>query len=282
MELRRIRIHPVKSLAGVDVQSAGFTASGGLREDRRWCFVQQDASDVTPDSVYMTKVDKNAETSSLGRTRVHHGSMLGVLSLELDGHVSAEFRLPEDCEAMSAWCSERYGVTLRLEESTDHGWPDVAVYGSPAEYAAVSGPTVISTVTIAYLSDRLELSPEELLFRFRTNLLVHADDLEPFGEDELTEITLGDVRLEVVGRVTRCPVPGRDATSGRFDRTFARRFVEAKAACPSGKTLQRSELYTVSVFTRVLTPQATLSTEPESDTQSVDWNAIKIPPKQSE
>lgn len=259
MQLRRIRIHPVKSLTGVDVESAGFTSSGFLRDDRRWCLLRQDAGDVTPDSVYMTKVDKNADASALARTRVHHGSSLGSMSLELDEHISLEFRLPEDSDAMSAWCSERYGVALGLEESAEQGWPDVAVYGSPDEYAAVSGPTVISTATLAYLGDCLAMSPEELLLRFRTNLLIHADDLEPFGEDELTELTLGDVRLSVVSPVHRCPVPARDVASGRYDRTFTRRFVEAKSACRIGESLDRGELYTASVFTRVLTPHATLS-----------------------
>lgn len=258
MQLRRIRVHPVKSLTGLDVGSAEFTPSGFLRDDRRWCLVRQEASVVTPDAAYMTKVDKTGEASALARTRVHHGASLGVLSLELDGQTSPEFCLPQDSDAMSAWCSERYGVALRLEESTQQGWPDVAVYGSPEECGAVSGPTVISTATLAYLSDRLELPPEELLIRFRTNLLVHADDLEPFGEDELTEIALGDVPLAVAGRVQRCPVPGRDLSSGKYDRTFAKRFIEAKAESPGAKTLARSELYTASVYTRVLKPHAQL------------------------
>ena len=68
-----------------------------------------------------------------------------------------------------------------------------------------------------------------------------------------------EVRLQVVERVPRCPVPARDVDSGRYDRGFARALVEAKAATRIGQPLDRGELYTASVFTRVLTPSATLS-----------------------
>ena len=39
MQLKRIRIYPIKCLEGLELERSGFTSAGALEFDRRWCLL---------------------------------------------------------------------------------------------------------------------------------------------------------------------------------------------------------------------------------------------------
>ena len=143
------------------------------------------------------------------------------------------------------------GVAHRLREIAVHDLPLDHWDRYPAELQAVEIDDVQRVA-------QAHLRPAELTVVAVGPEAEHRPQLEPFGEEELTQIALGDVLLKAAGRVPRCPVPARDVASGRLDRGFAIGLVEAKAATRVGQPLERGDLHSASVYTRVLTPGATL------------------------
>lgn len=261
MQLKRIRIYPIKSLMGMDLIEVGFTPVGALQNDRRWCFVNVGAASVTPDTVFMTKSEPTSQRSRLMQMQVSFIESAQRLSLEIDGQHSPTFQLPDEHDRLAGWCSDKIGIPLRLDESPDYGWPDTSVYGDAEFREQHSGPTLISTATLGYLSETLSISENDLFLRLRTNLLVHDSELLPFGEDNLETVQIDDVKFDIIRPVKRCPVPARDLSSGDYNKSFAKQLIDAKSATEVGKALSREDLYTASVFTKVVDVHGRLRTQ---------------------
>jgi len=114
--------------------------------------------------------------------------------------------------------------TILVHYSAD-GYPDDS---------EASGPTIISTASLARVSDWFGLHIDETRLRFRATLEI--DGVPAFWEDQLfpaeptgmLRFRIGEVNFEGSNPCARCPVPTRDAHSGVDDIGFSKRFVELR------------------------------------------------------
>jgi uncharacterized protein YcbX len=238
--LARIVIFPIKSLDGLELTSSEFNQAG-LRDDRRFAIVDEQGIVVngkrTP-AIHSLRAEFDLP-AELVRLRSH------------DERGWRTFSLAEP-EALARWLSGKLGITVALVENRETGFPDDL---------AASGPTVISTQTLAEVARWFELALDESRRRFRANLEIDAE--APFWEDQLfgsdaqgVPFRIGEVSFLGVNPCARCVVPSRSADEGRptphFQKIFAQRRATALPGwAPAGRF---DHFYRLAVNTRVATP----------------------------
>lgn len=221
LTLASITLYPVKSVAGVSVESADVEPAG-LAGDRRWMLVDPDGRFVTgrqlPELVRIRLAVEPDGTLTLpdGR-RVAPAAAGSARTVTIWRDTVAAF---EPDPAVSAWFSEQLGRSLRL------------VCGDPALPRPVRGPgaevddvvsfadgypvLLISEASLADLSARVGRAVE--MERFRPNLTVAGGTA--FQEDDWSVIEIGGVRFDVAKTCTRCvfttvdPVTGERSVDG--------------------------------------------------------------------
>src|SRR5690606_5477271 len=189
-----IRIYPIKSLDGVDVDRATFQGLGGLAGDREYRIVDQLGR------VMNTKREGEAMT----RIRAQYGSKGRVVNLD-NGESEGRSWLPDGMSELGCWLGARFGETLRVERSTTPGFPDDT---------DASGPTIVSRATLQEVASWFLWNEDEARRRFRANLEV--DGVPAFWEDRLfgekgeqRVVNIGGAGIEAVNPCARCAVPSR-------------------------------------------------------------------------
>jgi uncharacterized protein YcbX len=211
--LQRIMLYPVKSLDGVEVDSARVLPEGALEHDRRWRLVDTEG-----------RVVNAKRTAAIHRIRVEYD--LGDESVRLSLRDAAEsrserFPLVPGGTGPCGWLSEAIHVEVRLEERRDGGFPDDR---------EAPGPTIISTASLAEVAGWFSLDLAESRRRFRTNLEIEGCDA--FWEDTLAspspaepaEFSIGEVKFRGTNVCRRCVVPSRDSRTGDVAAAFREAF----------------------------------------------------------
>ena len=239
--VRRLLLHPIKSLDAQEVAVAEVLPSGALAHDRAYAFVDPDGQFVN-----------GKRHPAIHRLRSHLDVDRGLLSLrdETDRGLGARsFDMRSEREALCTWLGTFFGFAVALVEDRATGFPDDPV--SP-------GPTVISTATLAEIGRWFDLPVAEVRARFRTNIEI--DDVPPFWEDglfgeadEAPVFTVGAVRFKGVNPCQRCVVPARDPWTGTIDPAFAKRFAEMRRRTLPDRVIRArfDHFYRVAVNTRV-------------------------------
>lgn len=242
--LTRIRIYPIKSLDGVDLNRAAFQGLGGLTGDREFRIVDEAGR------VMNTKRAGEVTT----RTRARFGSNGRVVDLQRDDS-EGRFWLPDDLSELSFWLGAQFGETVRVERNATTGFPDDT---------DASGPTIVSRATLLEVASWFLWDEEEARRRFRANLEV--DGVPAFWEDclfgekgEERVVKIGGAAVEAVNPCARCAVPSRDPDTGRIeDPAFAKTFAERRReTLPSWARASRFDhFYRLAVNTRIPAAQA--------------------------
>jgi uncharacterized protein YcbX len=210
MNLQQIRLHPIKSLDGAAVHSVCITPHHSLADDRSIVLVDE-----------LGRVLRAKQHPHLHRVRASYdlAKRQAVLSMQ-DAPCSASFEMDHDLGPMTRWLCERLGMVVRVCRVAHDPLPD-----DPN----LMGPTVVSTGSLRLAAEHLSLSADELVRRFRVNLVIEA---EPFWEDRLiapegrgVPFTIGAITLVGAAPCSRCPVPARDPLTGILDETFTERFM---------------------------------------------------------
>ncbi|MET0735602.1 MAG: MOSC N-terminal beta barrel domain-containing protein [Microbacterium sp.] len=216
MQVTRIRVYPVKSFAGIDVDSTRVLP-WGLEGDRRWAVVD-------PDGEPVTAREANALLGLTAELVPEGGLLLGGRdgdreTLRIDvpvaaapvavGHSRQGTALPAG-PAADAWLSERLARPVRLVWQPDpHARPVNPEHGGhpgdPVTLADVAPLLLASESSLAQL-DRWtdEETPALDMLRFRPNIVIDGDPDEPFAEDAWPYVQLGEVRYRVNGICDRC------------------------------------------------------------------------------
>jgi uncharacterized protein len=242
--LARIVIYPIKSLDGVELPAACFNEAG-LADDRRFAIVDEHGGVVN-----------GKRTAAVHAIRAEYELSAGVVRLrgaeESAWRTFALWAEPGDRQPLERWLCERLGLTVTLIENRPTGFPD-----DPA----ASGPTVISTPTLAEVARWFELSLDETRRRFRANLEIDAES--PFWEDQLFSsdvrglpFRIGEVSFLGVNPCARCVVPSRSTENGRPTPQFQKIFAQRRAASlpPWAPADRFDHFYRLAVNTRVVTP----------------------------
>jgi len=211
--LERIRVYPVKSLDGIDLEAATVLEGGTLERDREFVLRDTDGEPITAKrtaAVHAFDADFDPQTAELAvggpdgdRRR---------FDLEAVG----------DRERAAAWFGDALETDLTIERDRGTGYVD----------RPEMGPSVISTATLETVADWFDdLTVDGVRRRLRANLEVSG--VPAFWEDRFVgegvpSFTVGDVTLEGVTPCGRCIVPARDPETGEALPEFRERFVEKR------------------------------------------------------
>lgn len=259
MRVTQLRLYPVKSLGGMDVDIA-TVEPWGIEGDRRWGLVDPAGEKVTAREVHAL-LRLRAEQVDDETIRIHDGgeSILVDVPLGLPpipvSHSRQGFAPPAD-QDVSEWISERVGQPLRLVWQEDprmrrmsgaHGGED----GDTLSLADAGPLLMTSQASLARLQEWVdaaaegeELTGEEQQYardntdaatstessaglsmvRFRPNVVI--DGEEAFAEDGWPTVRIGEVEFRTAEVCDRCVMTTIDpetlATGREPIRTLAK------------------------------------------------------------
>lgn len=208
----RLRVFPIKSLDGRDIQAAPLVGQGSLRGDREYAITDQDGEPVT-----------GKRDARVHRIRTTFAPTRAEVTVEDLGESSVPetFSLDGERGALNAWFTNALDRPVSLVRNTGGGFPDDT---------KAHGPTLISTGTIRRVAQWMDLPAHSVRRRFRAN--VEIAGVPPFWEDGLygagdagATLTVGETTLTVAGPSRRCVVPTRDPDTGEPMPDFRERFV---------------------------------------------------------
>ncbi|WP_127473962.1 MOSC domain-containing protein [Microbacterium sulfonylureivorans] len=224
MQVTRLRVYPVKSFAGADVDSARVLP-WGLEADRRWAVVDPEGEPVTareakallgltaevlPDGLLLGDRDGGAEPLRV--------AVPGDAAPIAVGHSRQGTALPAGPDA-DAWLSARIGREVRLVWQPDPRVRAVnpAHGGEPGDHVSLAdvGPLLLASESSLAQLDLWtdDETPALDILRFRPNVIVDGEPDDPFAEDSWPAVQLGDVRFRVSGVCDRCVMTTIDPVS---------------------------------------------------------------------
>lgn len=222
MRVTQLRLYPVKSLGGLEVDVA-TVEPWGIAGDRRWGLVDMAGEKVTAREVHAL-LRLHAEQVDDETIRIHDGNESILVDVPLGlppipvSHSRQGFAPPAD-QDVSEWISERVGQPLRLvwqEEprmrrmSGAHGGQD----GDTLSLADAGPLLLTSQASLARLQEWVDeiadgddadggAATEPLsMTRFRPNVVI--DGEEPFAEDDWPTVRIGEVEFRTAEVCDRC------------------------------------------------------------------------------
>lgn len=224
--LSGLHIYPIKSAAGLSLQSAQVQARG-LEFDRRWMVVDSNHKFMTQRKVAKMALIGVEITDDTLKVTAPDISPLEI-PLQAPNHLQQNSLTVEvwgdRCTAIStgpdsqAWFSEVLGQDCQLvympdssDRPTEHG-----KFGDTQQvsFADAYPFLLISEASLADLNRRLvEKQADPIpMNRFRPNLVVTGCDA--FAEDTWKHIQIGSYRLTVAKACSRCVIPSIDQATG--------------------------------------------------------------------
>lgn len=216
--ISRMWIYPVKSFAGIEVDSAALQATG-LAWDRSWMLVDANGLFLTQRTLArMALVQPRLEACAL---LLEFGG--NVLRLPLaEGGVARTVRVWKD--TVQAWdmgdeAARRLGAFLGKEcrlvrfDSRERRLSSLKWtrgVEAPNQFADGHPVLVVTQGALDGLNARLAAQGHApvAMQRFRPNIVI--DGLAAHAEDELAQLQIGGVRLQLAKPCTRCPIPDID------------------------------------------------------------------------
>lgn len=217
--VRSLRVYPVKSCRGIDLETAEVVATG-FRYDREWMVVGEDGSFLSQRrhpvlATVVTGIDRGCLTLS--------APSFPDLEVSLDGAGGTPRLVTvwgDSCDARSEgseaadWFSTLLGERCHLvrlpSDSARRVDPRFAAPGDRVAFADGFPFLLLGQASIDELNRRLEQPvPAD---RFRSNIVV--DGAPAHDEDRWRSITAGDVVFDVVKPCARCVVVTTDQATG--------------------------------------------------------------------
>lgn len=220
MHVGELNLFPVKSLRGISVESAGVERQG-LAGDRRWMVVDEGGATLT--------ARKHPEMLAITATLVPGGVVLHAVGQdplsvpEPAGPADTAVTLSRVGVAAAAdarahaWLSEVLGRPVRLVWLDDPARRPMsqAHGGEPGDPLSLAdaGPLLVTTAASLRQLDvwaaeearaRGEAPAPLVMERFRPNLVVAGDDVEPFAEDSWRRLRIGGVEYRFAEHCDRC------------------------------------------------------------------------------
>ena len=228
----RIRLYPIKSLSGVDVDSVPISDSGRMQFDREYALFSEDGTYVNGRQNKLvheinTTVDLSANTVEF---EIYDTDR--TFSCELD-EINSNPELEE-------WLTDFFGEPITAERAEQSNFTDSAGGIAPIRVTA-TGPTLVGEETLAEVASWYEdLDADAIFRRLRTNVVISG--VEPFWEDKLysntpatrrnpgtgVEFTVGNVTHYGIMCKPRCVVPSRNPETGERKTNFAKKFTEKR------------------------------------------------------
>ncbi|HBH35264.1 MAG TPA: MOSC domain-containing protein [Gammaproteobacteria bacterium] len=219
MKLTEINIYPVKSLAGISLQSSPLDVMG-LRYDRRWMLVTPAGKFITQRThPQMVLIQPQLADGVLTLTRLgmqdHHVPAASTDSASMQVEIwNDTVNALHISEQTDAWLTQAIGAPCRLVYIADDEIrqcdPEYADEGDHTGFADGFPLLLISQASLDDLNGRLQ---QQLpMKRFRPNLVVSG--CSPYVEDVWRQIRIGNITLRVVKPCSRCVITTVDPETG--------------------------------------------------------------------
>ncbi len=222
MQLSSIYIYPIKSLAGISLQSAQVEARG-LQHDRRWMLIDSENRFITQrtkPSLALIDIILKKE----GFEITHREKNLPALALPFSISVGELINVQvwdDVCPALlyndSGWFQAATGLDCRLVYMHDDSQRLVdSRYAHQSEITSFSDGfpfLLIGEASLATLNERLETPVP--MNRFRPNLVFSGG--ASFEEDTFAQLTIGEVTFLAPKPCARCIFTTIDQATGKKD-----------------------------------------------------------------
>lgn len=210
-QVGRLLIYPIKSLDGVEVETATVLKSGALQGDREFALVDA-----------MGQFVNGKRHQRIHAIRTEFDLTARTVSLTVGDRSAQHFHLDDQRQAIADWLSDYFGFPVQLQQNQTIGFPDDT---------ASPGPTIISAATLTEITTWYpEITVDEVRRRFRSNIeIAH---VSAFWEDQLFAATEAPVRFQIgevpflgINPCQRCVVVTRNPWTGASDPSFQKTFV---------------------------------------------------------
>lgn len=227
MNVSKLFVHPVKSLAGISVNRFAIDRFGPAG-DRRWMVVNEKGHFLTQRQYAGMALIKTALNES--GLQGNHLTLLAADGNQIQlspGHVGDVITVTvwgDQCEALVApeavnlWMSEQLGVKCRLvfmpEQNRRQVDTDFAEQGETVGFADGFPLLLTTEASLQDFNDKLSLISTLTvdMDRFRPNVVVSGN--EPWAEDQWRRIRIGEAIFRVAKPCSRCAIPTIDPTTG--------------------------------------------------------------------
>jgi len=218
--LDRIRVFPIKSLDGVDVDAAALASGGGLSRDREFALIDGDGDYVNGKNerrIHRVSAEFALDARTVSLAAPHDADAPAPATFDLDD--------PREREGIASWIGAFLGYEVELIGERTGGYPDDT---------ELTGPTVVSSGTLREVSSWFDgVGVDSMRRRLRANVELASD--EPFVEDRLVaepgervRFRVGGAELLGVNPCQRCVVPSRDPDTGAEVDGFRTRFIRRR------------------------------------------------------
>jgi uncharacterized protein len=222
MQLSSIHIYPIKSLAGISLQSATVEARG-LQHDRRWMLIDNENRFITQrakPSLALIEITLKDEGFEI-RHRVKDIAPL-MLPFSISKGTPLDVQVWDDvCSALwydeSGWFKEATGLDCRLVYMHDDSQrlvdPRYAHQNEITSFSDGFPFLLVGEASLDDLNQRLETPVP--MNRFRPNLVFTGG--AAFEEDTFAQLTIGDVPFLAPKPCARCVFTTIDQVTGKKD-----------------------------------------------------------------
>ncbi|WP_348609411.1 MOSC domain-containing protein [Halobaculum rarum] len=218
--LDRIRVFPIKSLDGVDVDAAALASGGGFSRDREFALVDADGDYVNGKNerrIHRVSAEFALDARTVSLAAPHDADAPAPATFHLDD--------PDEREGVASWVGEFLGYEVALIGERTGGYPDDT---------ELTGPTVVSRGTLREVASWFDgVTVDSMRRRLRANVELASE--EAFVEDRLVaepgkrvRFRVGDAELLGVNPCQRCVVPSRDPDTGAEFDGFRTRFIRKR------------------------------------------------------
>lgn len=219
-EVSGLSFHPIKGAAATHAEEVTFTELG-VQYDREWIV-------CSPEGAFMSQ-RKEPQLAVIEPVIVDDRLVVnapGMEALAVDLETVDEERpidffnkagtgQSQGSEA-AGWFSEYLGKDAELFRVAQPRTvkQECQVEGSTSQLGFADGfpLLIVSEVSLAELNTHM--AEPILIDRFRGNIVVSGDDLDPYDENYWREVQIGDLTVFVVRACARCPVPNTDQSTG--------------------------------------------------------------------
>jgi uncharacterized protein YcbX len=220
--VKTLTIYPVKSLAGITLESSELDTMG-LKYDRRWMLVSPSGDFLSQRKLpNMALIQPKFVKQQLILTHPAQQDLVVIA----DSYCTMKVTIWKDTvtaqrigEQADQWLTQILGTPCHLVYIPDDEIRqcdlDYAEQGECTGFADGFPILVISTASLHDLNQRLD-QPVEMT-RFRPNIVVEGCDA--FAEDDWRDFTLGDVTMRGVKPCSRCLLTTVDPKTGERNST---------------------------------------------------------------
>lgn len=227
MKVIQLIKYPIKSLEGVPDTQAYLSSQGGFVMDREFRFMR--VENLLPVN------GKREPRLSQIRFDYHFkegwGPEMSGMDLKLLIPNAEPIVLNADGDKLHIFGGEAEKIERALGEFLGYS---VVLEGTPGKSyfpddTEATGPTVVSDATLRAVSQEFQLEYDEVVRRFRPNIILSTPGGLPFWEEQLTgrvlqfgtgSMNVSSARLVVTNICKRCAVPTRDSRTGVVTRQF--------------------------------------------------------------